>query len=459
MAKTAARSSSSGRERRIPRLREQVQQAYDLLRDLLGRAGYDRLLAQLEGLDAVDDVLRQRPESIPLLQKAAWELRHEKKFSQLFLNAETGAVVETKDEPIAPCGRTFAQVEQAHLYGSARLFFDRLETAFARKRAREEKQEWKQEQTRKKNSGLAGRLAHSLRELTTDAPTFDPDDYRADYPGYGLYDVLKPHLNHDWQFHLIPLYARLQTRQAEALDELLTFFTDPRELEQVVNLSSEDIAQARGFARAYAEAVNGVSIHGRGRSNARDMDAEAEAARRATAQKDERRLFDLLLTQYVGALGPLREAGGGAEGIVRRLAPIFREDIFALFEDGQALQNAINCPDFILKILGTSTRACPPRVSQALNQIQDKAVTRDLLTMAVESLPAEELEEYMADPKRLPIWNGLPAKFNNNYRYQADAPSESSTLRNKENLRMVADGLFDTLRTGRVEPTGAISGE
>lgn len=459
MAKTAAKRSPqpTGRERRVPRLREQVQQAYDLLRDLLGRAGYDRLLVQLEGLDTVNDVLRHRPESIPLLQKAAWELRREKRFSQLFLNAHTGEVVETKDEPIAPCGRTFAQVEQAHLYGSARLFFDRLELDFARRRAREEKQAWRKEQTRKKNSGLTGRLVHGLKGLASDEPTFPPDDYRADYPGFGLYEVLKPRLTQDWQFALIPVYARLQTRQADALDELLTFFTKPEELEQIVSLSSEDIAQARGFARAYAEAVHGISIHGRARGR-RDDDAEADAARRDAARQEERRLFDLLLTEYVGALGPLREAGAGAETTVRRLAPIFREEIFALFQDAQALENAVNCPDFVLKIIGTAARSCPPRVGQALNQIQDKAITRDLMTMAVENLSPEELEEYMSDPKRLPVWNGLPAKFNNNYRYQADAPSDSSTLRNRENLQMVADGIFDSLRTGRADPS-AISGD
>ena len=161
MAKTASATrskKSSGAERRTPRLREQVQIAYDLLCDLLGRAGYEGLLAQLKGLDTVNEVLRHRPEIVPLLQKAAWELRHEKKFSQLFLNQETGAVVEDRDEPIAPCGRTFAEVEQAHLYGSARLFFDRLEVEFATRQARDAEREWKKEQAKKRKQRAHDKL-------------------------------------------------------------------------------------------------------------------------------------------------------------------------------------------------------------------------------------------------------------------------------------------------------------
>lgn len=449
MAKTA--KPPAGRDRRVPRLREQVQVAYDLLRDLLGRAGYDGLLAQLKGLDTVNDVLRHRPEVVPLLQKAAWELRHEKKFSELFLNRDTGAVVESRDEPIAPCGRTFAEVEQAHLYGAARLYFDRLELDYATRQARAAEKEWKKAQAARKKS-VTGRLMSGLKELTSEPPRFEPDAYRADYEGHGLYEVLKPHLRHDWQFRLIPLYARLRTRQAEALDDLITFFTEPKELETLVSLKAQDIAQARGFARAYAEAILGVQRGGRRGAQAQGEDAEDQMAKIAAVQAEERRVFDLLLTKYVASLEPLRDAGAGAETTVRRLAPVFKEEIFALFQSPEQLENAVNCPDFVLKIIGTAARACPPKVGAAFTQIQNRDLAKDLLTLTVEALTAEELEEYLADPKRLPIWNSLPAKFNNNYRYQADAPSDSTTLRNLENLQMVAAGIFDSLRSGRVDP-------
>ncbi len=452
MARTASSAPRAkqpkGAERRVPRLREQVQIAYDLLRDLLRRAGYEGLLAQLQGLDTVNEVLRHRPEIVPLLQKAAWELRHEKKFSQLFLNLNTGEIVEDRDEPIAPCGRTFAEVEQAHLYGAARLFFDRLELEFATRRARAAEKEWKKEQAARRKS-VAGRLVSGLRDLTQDPPRFNADDYRADYPGRGLYNVLKPHLRHDWQFRLIPLYARLRTRQAEAMDDLITFFTEPRDLETVVSLKAEDIAQARGFARAYAEAITGVQRAGRLARQPSGEDAEEQAAKLQAAQEEERRVFDLLLTRHVASLDPLRAAGAGAEATVRRLAPVFEDEVFALFQTPDQLDNAINCPDFMLRLIGTAARACPPSVSAAFTQIKDRDLAKDLLRLTVEEFPHVELEALLGDPSRLPIWNALPGKFNNNYRYQADAPTDSATLHNLDNLRTVAAGLFDSLRTGR----------
>lgn len=445
--------ATTGKERRTPRLREQVQQAYDVLRDLLGRAGYHDLLAQLEGLDTVNEVLRHRPENLPLLQRAAWELRHEKRFCELFRGLESGEVVEDKDIPIGPCGRTYAEVEQAHLYGAARLYFERLEVEFATKRARATEKKWKKALAEKKKGGLTGRLVHGLKELTSDTPRFEAESYRHEYPGYGLYQVLKPHLKHDWQFRLVPLYARLQTRQAEALDELITFFTEPADLETVVNLKPEDIAQARGIARVYAEAVLGVS---RNQRQVPGEDAEALAARQAGLQGEERRVFDLLLTRHVASLDPLRAAGAGAEATVRQLAPVFEDQVFVLFQQPQALENALNCPEFAIRIIGTAARSCPPKVSQALTQIQDRNLAKDILQMAVSTFSPEELEEYLSDPKRLPIWVSLAAKFNNNYRYQADAPSDSSTLRNRENLAMVMDGIFDAMRMGRVDtPSGA----
>jgi hypothetical protein len=446
MAKLSSPPSRDGAERRVPRLREQVQIAYDLLRDLLGRAGYETLLAELEGLDSVNEVLRRRPESVPLLQRAAWELRHEKKFSALFRNQATGAVVEGRDEPIAPCGRTFAQVEQAHLYGAARLFFERLELDFAKRQAKAEAKAWRKERAEQKKKGLARRLVGGLKGLAAEAPRFDPDDYRTAYPGHGLYAVLKVHLNHDWQFHLIPAYARLGTRQAEALGDLIGYFTEARQVEMVAGLTAQDIGQARGFARAYAEATCGFSHGRRG-----DGGTEDQMARLAALHKEERQAFDLLLTRYLDCLPPLRDAGPGAEATVRRLAPVFKEEVFALFKDPTALENAVNCPDLVIDIIGASARCCPPAVSRALGQIQDKALTRDLLVLAMETLSPEEIEVYLADPVRLPIWDALPGRFNNSYRYRADAPEDSTTARNLDNLRMIAGGIFDSLRRGRTD--------
>lgn len=439
----------TGRERRIPNQRERCQLGYDLLRTLLGRAGRDDLLKQLDGLDNVDDVLRFQPAYVPLLLNAAWELRGEAKFSELFLNAETGIPVQTRDEPIAPCGRTFNEVMRAHLYGAARLYFLRLEKDWAEARAREERRRWERE-VEKKRATLGGRLAVGLKELTGKPKDFDPDEFRPDYEGFGLYEAIKPHLEHEWQFRLVPLYARLSTRQAQAYDDLIQFFRTPKDLEVALRVRSEEISMARGYARAHAETLMGIEPMSQ-RRNAKDDNPAETAARRDAALKEERRVFDLLLTHHVECLDILKGMSAGADGALRRLTKIFGEEAWAVLRDEEQRTNALNCPDPIVKVLGTSCRAVPPALATILGQIQDRVLMRDILTMALERFPRPELEVYLADPERRPIWNQLPAKFNNNYNYQPDAPKDSGNAKNRENLRMVCEGIFTSLAKGHVE--------
>lgn len=443
----------TGRERRVPNQRERCQLGYDLLRTLLGRAGRGDLLKQLDGVDDVDDVLRFQPAYVPLLLNAAWELRGEAKFAELFLHAETGVPVQTRDEPIAPCGRTFNEVIRAHLYGAARLYFLRLEKDWAEARAREERRRWQREQD-KKRATLGGRLAVGLQELAGKPRTFDPDDFRPDYESFGLYEALKPHLEHEWQFRLVPLYARLSTRQAQAYDDLIQFFRTPKDLEVAVKVRSEEISMARGYARAHAETLLGIEpaslSRGPGRAS-RDEDPAEAARKRDAALKEERRIFDLLLTRHLDCLEILKGMGAGADAALRRLTRIFGEDVWPVLRDDEQRTNALNCPDPFVKVLGTSCRAVPPALATILGQIQDRVLTRDILTMALERFPREELEVYLSDPERRPIWNQLPAKFNNNYNYQPDAPKDSGNAKNRENLKMVCEGIFTSLAKGHVE--------
>jgi hypothetical protein len=455
-AKPSTSSKDKGKERRVPRLREQCQQGFDTLRVLLTRAGHGALLEPIKDIEAVDDVLRRHPEVVPPMLTAAWELREEKLFADLFRHKETGELVSDRDQPIAPCGRTYNEVIQAHLYGAARLYLERLEKRWARSRARQAEVEYR-EVREQERSTLGGRLLGSLKELTSDQPTFSGEQFRTEYPGYGMYERIKPLLNSVEQFRLIPLYGKLQTRQVDALGDLLGYFTNERDLEALVRLNAEDIAQARGFARAFAEAKLGVSMNaGRMAANRSkgptDPDQEAEeAAKRAQLPKEERRMFDLLLTRYLDCLPALKEAGTGAETTIRRLTGIFGDDVFALFRDETELSNAINCPEFILKIIGVSARKLSQPVAQSLNQIQNKDITRDLLGLALETFPRADFEFHISDQSRRQIWNVLPAKFNNKYNYQADAPDDAPSLRNYENLTTVCEGIFECLRTGRVD--------
>lgn len=451
----SAAPSAKGKERRVPRLREQCQKGFDTLRVLLTRAGHGALLDPIKDIVEVDEVLRRHPEVIPPMLTAAWELRQEKLFAELFRHKETGELVTDRNQPIAPCGRTYNEVIQAHLYGAARLYLERLEKRWARSRARQAEVEYKEAREQERQT-FGGRLLGSLKELASDQPTFSAEQFREEYPGYGMYNRIKPLLNSVEQFRLIPLYGKLQTRQVDALGDLLGYFTNERDLEALVRLNAEDIGQARSFARAFAEAKLGVSLNaGRmaaNRSKTTDPDKEAEeAAKRAELPKEERRMFDLLLTRYLDCLPALKGAGTGAESTIRRLTPIFGDDVFALFRDETLLSNAINCPEFILKIIGISARMMSQPVAQSLNHIQNKDITRDLLGLALETFPRAEFEAHISDPDRFPIWNALPAKFNNKYNYQADAPDDASSLRNYENLTTVCDGIFECLRTGRVD--------
>jgi hypothetical protein len=453
----ASNAAAKGRERRIPRLREQCQKGFDTLCVLLNRAGHGAILEPIKDIKDVDEVLRKHPEVVPTMLTAAWELRGEKQFAELFRHAETGELVSERDQPIAPCGRTYNEVVQAHLYGAARLYLEHLERRWARSRARQAEAEYHEEQ-KEKRSTLTGRLFGSIKELTSDAPNFTTDQYRPDYPGYGIYERIKPLLTSVDHFKLIPLYGKLQTRQVDALGDLLLYFTDRRDLEALTRLSAEDIAQAKGFSRIFAEAKLGVSMNpgrmatAKAKTKSADPEQEAaDAAKRAQLPKEERRMFDLLLTRYLDCLPALKSAGVGAETTLRRLTPVFGDDVFALFRSEQELSNAINCPEFILKIIGISARRLSQPVAQSLGQIQNKDITRDLLGLALETFPREDFEFHISDDSRRQIWTSLPAKFNNKYSYQADAPDGSTNLRNYENLTTVCEGIFECLRTGRVD--------
>lgn len=453
-AKAGAAKKGSKADR-LPNLRDRCQQGYELLRELLGRTGHKDLADQLKPYDNVDDLMKHHPELVGFFLSAAWELREEKRFQELFQQLDVGGLVTTTSQPIAPCGRTFEEVIQAHLYGAARLYFERLETHWAAARAKEEGAKY-QRRMQKKKKTLTGLIVGSIKELAMDAPKFTADQYREEYLSYGLYDLLKPYLTSADQFRLIPYYARLQTRQVEELGELITYFNNREELEMLANLKPEDIGQAKGFARVYAEMSLNISRH-QVRMNAqknkkRDPEEEAdELARLKKLPAEERRVFELLLTTYIDCLGPMREAGGGADNTVRRLGPIFKEEVFALFRDPERLRNAINCPDFALKLIGTSSQFMRPEVGETFNQLQNRDLARDLLKIAVEEIDRPELERFISDPSLQPIWYALPAKFNNNYRYQADAPDDSNSLRNYSNLQMVSEGIFESLRTGRMD--------
>lgn len=449
----AQRPSSQPREKRVPRLREQAQAAYEILAALLGRTGGKGLAADLAALPTVNDVMRQRPEMVGTLLDLAWSLKGNKAFEPFFKSTETGQVVDGKNEPLAPCGRTFHEIEIAHLQGAARLHFEQCETDWAERRVRQAKQRHAKDRAKAKGS-LGGRLKTGMKDLLGSQPEFSAEEFRAQYPGHGLYEELKPHLKRPSQFRFITEYARLTRAQAERLGSLITTLEDREAVQRLAQLKPEDISQVTGIARVHAAVLlkldNRVqkqrpSAKG-GPPKKQAPELTAEEAHQLEAKTNE--VFVDLILHHMGAVEGLRASGTQAQSLVQRLTPIFGGRIWDLFADTKSLQNVIDTPDHLRKVLGPLMASFTPAMSRIFEQINDPEIAKDILVAAREHIPDAELVKLFNDPNLEGIWSSLPAKFNNNYRYQRDAPADSGLLRNYDNLSMVCKGIFESLRRG-----------
>lgn len=437
-------------ERRIPLLRETCQVGYDRLRSILERLGDERLIAPFRKVPTVDEALTFRPDLVPTLMALGWELRREKLFRDLFRHAETGEVVATQDDPIAPCGQTFAEIMRAHLYASARRYLERLEVEWASRRAREAEAAWRESQT---EDGPLKRLLNRLKGKSQDVGTFTAAHFRPHYSGHGLYEVLKPHLNAEWQFGLVPFYARLRPRHIEALGSAVSALRTPLQIESLSTLTPEDLSVVRGLTIIYAEITLGLAPGTAGLLTARTPeDVARERAVRARIESCQKEAFIHLLTDRIDCVEPLLVSGPAAETILLRLVPIFGSDVWPLFRDPKTLTRIINCPEDLLPLFRTSARAMPAEVSQALAQIKDRTLATDFVTLLLEAVPEHQREAALSEPDRRHFWTQLPARFNNDYTYQPDAPTEVLSVKNRNHLRTVTEALSRSLINGEAAP-------
>lgn len=449
-----ADQGTSARDRRVsPELRPAVQTGFDRLLTILHKAGRREFTDPLDGLSRVDDVLRTQPKIVPRLFDLGWELRTTPEFRELFLGPDQDQPVTQRDQPIAPCGLSYDQIMRAHLFGSARLVFEHRERRWAERRARRELDRRREQRAEEaKRRGLQGRLVGSMRTLLDggESEQPDPEPHRASYPGHGLYLVLKPHLRETWQFDFLDLYARLGTAQARTLGHLISRVHSRRRIESFIGLSEDDIALVRTTCRAFAEARLHLKLdHGpRWQMSRQDQKAQSEAETQVATI--ESIVFDTLLLDHFAAVEAIRELKARAPQVVKRLTPVFGDDLWSVMDHPQALENARHVPDHLLPILGPLSQHCPPDISTILGQIRDRALARDLMGIARETLPDEVLSRYLADPERKPIWNSIPTKFNNAFPYQRDAMSGGS-LNNIDSLRTVATAIFHSLQLGHVE--------
>jgi hypothetical protein len=448
----APAAEGGGAERRAsPTLRPTVQTTFERLRDTLRKAGRKEVLQAIGDLDRVDDVLRTYPAQVPTFLELAWQLRDQPDFVGFFHASDGSGPVTDRDTPISPCDLTFNQIVRAHLYGAARLVFERREREWAERRARKEASRRQKRRDQDARGSLSSRLMNPLKTMWEADSEVDPDQLRSLYPGHGLYAILKPYLRDPWQFAFIEHYARLSTAQARVLGHLIGYLRSLDMMETVVGLDVEELAVVRAACRAFAE----THLHIKQDKGPRwEMSAEAAKERDEAEERirvQESITFDTILVRHPGALDAIRTLGLDVRPVVRRLTPIYGEDVWSVLDSPVSLENARRVPDHLLGVLGRLSHLVPPDISAILGHIRDHALAQDLLTFAREDFSDNELANYLSDPSRKPIWNALPAKFNNNYKYQRDARSGMGTLHNNENLRTVSTAIFHSLRLGQVE--------
>lgn len=446
---TAPEGRGESDRRSAPSLRPRAQAAFELLLRSLRKAGRTDVLEMVGGLDRVDDVLRERPASVPTLLELAWQLRDVAEFSPYFQRADGHSTVTDRDQPIAPCNRSYDQVVRAHLHGAARLLFERRERAWAERRARAAREQ--RRQRKGQGGGLQSRLMAPLKTMLDGEGDLDPDEFRAEYPGYGLFSVLKPSLREPWQFAVLETYARLGTPQARAFGHLLSRVRSAEMLDTLVNLSVDDVGLIRTVCRTFIEVRQNIKLDKAPRWQLSTEAREANDAAEKQISAHEDAVFETVVLKHTAALPLIRELGINiAPDVVRRLTPVFGDEVWDLLTHPDDLENARAMPDHLLPVLGPVSRHVPPDISIMLSQIKDRALAKDLMAFAREAFPDDELARYLSDTARRPIWNALPSKFNNAFRYQRDAQSGGS-LRNSDDLRVVSTGIFQSLRLGKLE--------
>ncbi|KAA5605501.1 hypothetical protein F1188_11445 [Roseospira marina] len=450
----APSNEGGGSERRTnPVLRPAVQAVFDRLLTVLRKARRSEVLDLIGGAERVDDVLRNYPDHVPTFLELAWQLRAQPDFVVFFRasGSRGDGPVQDRSTPIAPCDLTFDQIGRSLLTGAARLVFERRERAWAERRAKQEAARRSKRREAGAKGPLSSRLISPLKTMFEGDHDLDPAHLRAHYPGHGLFAVLRPYLVEPWQFAFLEQYARLGTAQAKVLGHLIWRVRAPEMLETLISLDVEELSVIQAACRAFAETTLGVppdqgprwELKGKAARD-RDRIEEQIAAEVSTT-------LDAIVLRHPGALDAIREMGLSARREVRRLTQVYGADIWMVFEQPDRLHNARNVPDHLLRVLGPLCHRVPPDVSAILGHIRDRTLARDLITLAREDLGDEVLAGYLADPVRKPIWNTLPAKFNNAYKYQPDATPGLGAPNNRESLRLIGAGIFQSLRLGHLE--------
>lgn len=431
---TAPQKKPGAQERRgSPVFRQRAQEAYELLRGMIKEQGGTDITEDLEDKPLVEDVMRLYPEMVGALLDSAWQLRSHALLSPYFrMTDREGDVVEEHDQPIAPCRRTYANTIQAHLYGATRLYMRQKENEWVKEKVSDPKALGKE---------AVGGFGNALRRMFGMKIRVNEAAVRATYPGHGLYETIKPYLMHAEQFKYVRDYAGLSTQGAAVIGDIFEDLRSSSALKAACTVSPDGLMNARGCAKAFAE----VEVY----AEAVEDDQEGNRKRHINALKRDKelsaeikvrtaRIFAEILNDHIEAISFVERHKAGAEAVVRALAPHFGKETWDVLAEEGAVENVINCPPTVAKVLGRDSRYVDVQVSVYINQLQYPDIGRDIIKMLQKALEPDDFHRALQDEAAIKVWETVPGLFNNEFKYQHDAKGADKTIKNFKELLVEA---------------------
>lgn len=430
------KTNQAAPERRgSPVFRQRAQEAYELLRGMIKEQGGADIADGLKDKPMVEDVMRLQPEMVGALLDSSWQLRSHDLLAPYFQSADDGeTAVESRDQPIAPCGRTFESTIQAHLFGAARLYMKRQEN------------EWVREKVSKPETlgkDAVGGLGNAVRRLFGMNLKVNEEVVRSTYPGFGLYETIKPFLLHSEQFRYVSEYANLSTKGAAIIGDIFEDLRSTAALKVACTISPDGLMNARACASAYAEsevyAAAADEDEGKDGGRKRHIN-ELRRDKELTAEIKTRtaRVFAEILNDHVESIAFVERHKAGAEAVVRSLAPHFQEETWAVLAEEGAVENVINCPPTVAKLLGRDSRYVDVRLSVFIMQLQYPDIGRDIIKMLSKALEPDDFHKALQDDAAIKVWETVPGIFNNTFKYQHDAKGADKSIKNFKELLVEA---------------------
>ncbi len=441
MAAKATIQAEQQERRGSPEFRLRAQRGYSVLRKMITSHGSSEIGDDLKNRPMIEDIMRQKPELVGALLKSTWQLRSNENLAEFFKSAVTPEkVVDEQDESILPCDRTYESTVQAHLFGAARLYM------------RQKENDWVQQRvSRPENLGkdAVGGFGNFFRKLVGMKPIVNENVVRESYPSRGLYETLKPYLLHEDQFKYVKAYAGLSTKGAAIIGDIFENLRSSAALKIACTLSPDALLNARGCARAYAESEIFAAVLKEEKEVARkrtpkEMRRDSEIKSRI--KQDTAVIFADILTNHVESLDFVERHKAGAEAVVRALAPLYQEETWSVLAEEGAVENVINCPPTVAKELGKDARYIDVQVSKYITQMHYPDIGRDIIAILRKNLDEDNFRRALQDEAAIKVWEAVPGKFNNQFKYQHDAKAGDKEIKNFKDLLSEAKPIIVEMR-------------